>query len=135
MVKIFSDGGARGNPGSAASAFAVYEGSRLIHSDSKYLGKATNNVAEYYGVIIALEYLVGSGLNTNVIFNMDSELVVKQLNGAYKIKDKSLLELAMKAKKIIADNKLQIQFVHIPREKNAFTDNLVNEKLDESSRI
>lgn len=135
MLTIFSDGGSRGNPGDAASAYAVYENKTLIQSDAKYLGKTTNNVAEYNGVILALEYIVENKTKEEIKFCMDSELVVKQLNGLYKVKNKDLIELSRKVKKIIYDNNLIINFVHVPRAQNAFADKLVNEKLDDSSRL
>lgn len=138
MIRIYSDGGARGNPGPAASAFLIYDGEKLLHSDSKYLGETTNNVAEYTGVIIALTWLVENkniNLNNEIIFNMDSELVVKQLMGLYKIKDKKLIELAHDVKVIEKQNNLKIKFQHIPRKDNSLADKLVNEKLDLSSRL
>lgn len=135
MVTIFSDGGARGNPGPAACAFVIFQDGNLIKQNAKYLGRTTNNVAEYNGVILALEAMVTSGLDTSISFKMDSELVVKQLTGVYKVKNKNLMELAMKVRKIIKDNNLKVSFVHIPRAENALADKLVNEKLDDSSRL
>lgn len=135
MIVIFSDGGSRGNPGRASSAFVVYNNEELLYSDATYLGITTNNVAEYNGVILALEWVVKNLKNEKIIFNLDSELVVKQLTGIYKIKDNTLKELSMKVNKLIKENNLEIDFVHVRREKNAFADKLVNEKLDESSRL
>ena len=137
MIQIFSDGGARGNPGPAACAFGVYENKKLIFSDACYLGRATNNVAEYNGVLLALRWLTDNKVNETkeVKFFLDSELVVKQLKGIYKIKNRELLLLTLEIKKISEKNKLIIDFVHIPREQNLFADKMVNEKLDESSRI
>jgi ribonuclease HI len=141
MVTIFSDGGSRGNPGKAASAFAIYnENKKLLHSDSKYLGITTNNVAEYNGVILALTWLTEEKRSfdfaqDDIRFCMDSELVVKQLSGVYKIKDQNLLQLAARVKKLITANNLKIKFVHVPRAENAYADSLVNENLDSSSRL
>lgn len=134
MIQIFSDGGSRGNPGEAASAFVVYKDNEVLHKEAKYLGKATNNVAEYTGVILALEWTVKNLSDLDITFKLDSELVVRQLTGVYKIKNSELMELAMKVKKIIKENNLKISFVHIPRSQNALADKLVNEKLDDSSR-
>ena len=139
-LTIFSDGGARGNPGPAASAYVVYKENEVVQKASKYLGETTNNVAEYNGVIIALSWLTQKEnsllyLNDQINFKMDSELVVKQLTGIYKIKDKKLMELSLIIKNIIRENKLQINFIHVPRSENAFADKLVNEKLDDSSRL
>ncbi len=139
MLTIFSDGGARGNPGPASCAFGVYdENKELIYSDARYLGITTNNVAEYNGVIFALTGVMNyapTKLDGEIIFNLDSELVVNQLTGIYKIKNKTLESLALRVKKIIVDNNLHINFVHIPRRENFYADKLVNEKLDESSRL
>ncbi len=131
MIVIYSDGGARGNPGPAASAYVVFENEKMINSSSKYLGVTTNNVAEYNGVIMALEGIK----NTEIKFCMDSELVVKQLTGHYKIKDAKLIDLSLRVKKIIHDNNLKVNFVHVPRKENSYADKLVNEKLDDSSRL
>lgn len=138
-LTIFSDGGARGNPGPAASAYAIYQGDKLLAHSAKYIGHSTNNVAEYNGVILALQWVAKQLAINNLQFTMpikfclDSELVVKQLTGVYKIKDKKLIELSLKVKRIIKDNNLKISFIHIPREKNKLADKLVNEKLDDTS--
>lgn len=135
---IFSDGGSRGNPGPAASAYAIYENEVLIKTGAKYLGITTNNVAEYNGVILALEGVMNHApteINGKIKFCMDSELVVKQLNGNYKVKDQNLMTLWIRVKRIIADNNLHIQFLHVPRAENKLADKLVNEKLDDSSRL
>lgn len=146
MVTIFSDGGSRGNPGPAACAFVIYAHNkedlkaskgRQIHSDSKYLGVTTNNVAEYSGVLLALDGLkkfIHEPYFDYVEFKMDSELVVKQINGVYKVKDGNLMNYVLRIKDFIKANNLKISFIHIPRKENAFADKLVNEKLDESSR-
>lgn len=142
MIIVYSDGGSRGNPGHAASAFAIYdENKNLLHHDSKYLGeKLTNNVAEYNGVILALTWITEEKRSfdfaqDDIRFCMDSELVVKQLRGEYKIKDQNLLQLATRVKRIIKENNLRIQFIHVPRAENAYADSLVNENLDSSSRL
>lgn len=135
MLTIFSDGGSRGNPGNASCAYVIYENDELIAKDSKYLGTTTNNVAEYNGVLFALKSAVNRfGKGMTIKFNMDSELVVKQLTGIYRIKDKDLIEIAIKVKKIIKDNELKVNFVHVLRDKNKMADALVNENLDENSR-
>ncbi len=135
MIVIYSDGGARGNPGAAASAYVIYNSENLITHGSKFLGIATNNVAEYTGVIIALSWFAKNRSEKEIKFCMDSELVVKQLTGIYKIKDAKLMELSLQVKAIIKENNLKINFVHIPRKENSYADKLVNEKLDDSSRL
>lgn len=134
MLTIFSDGGARGNPGQAACAFVIFKNDKLQAQDAKYLKITTNNTAEYNGVILALRKVVEEKLQSEEItFKMDSELVVRQLTGKYKIKDKKLIDLALEVKKIIKENNLNINFVHVPRSENKLADKLVNEKLDEES--
>ncbi len=140
MIKIFSDGGARGNPGPAACAYVIYKKDEIVSQNSKYLGIATNNVAEYSGVILALEALIETHLKDDeVSFKMDSELVVKQLTGIYRVKNSDLIDLSIKVKKLmntLADTKnLKITFTHVPRNQNALADKLVNENLDDSSRL
>lgn len=137
-IVIFSDGGSRGNPGPAASAYIIHIGQEIVKKDSEYLGITTNNVAEYNGVVLALEALIKMPLDfardCEIEFRLDSELVVKQLKGEYKIKDVNMITLAMEVKKIIADNKLKITFLHVPRKENSIADKMVNVKLDEISR-
>src|ERR1700757_1779953 len=96
---IFADGGSRGNPGPAGSGAIVRdENGKVIIKVSEFLGHTTNNVAEYTGVLRALEQLLvhvgGDAKNTKVVIKMDSMLVVKQMNGEYKIKHPNLKPLA-----------------------------------------
>jgi ribonuclease HI len=133
-LKIFCDGGSRGNPGPAASGFAVYKKGEVIHKGSKYLGKSTNNVAEYTAVVLALEWL--SKQNTQSIdtvsFVLDSELVTKQLNGLYKIKNENLRKLAIRIKNLETKIKTRITYTWSPRSENKVADSLVNIALDEN---
>lgn len=132
VVNVYCDGGSRGNPGKAASAFVVQKGKRVIFSDSKFLGKTTNNVAEYSAIAIALGWVsenknqVGEEIN----FILDSELVVKQILGVYKVKNKKLKEIYLKIRKMLSETKLKTNFIRVEREKNKLADYLVNEKLD-----
>lgn len=130
---IYSDGGARGNPGPAAAAFIINRNGRVIHSQAEYLGISTNNFAEYSGVLIALTWLKR---NTNQIdgkvkFFLDSELVANQLKGEYKIKNPKLKEIMSKIKNIEKDLKNKIEYGAIPRTKNKIADHLVNKILNE----
>lgn len=132
-LKIFCDGGARGNPGPAASAFVVFgeDGDRLAKG-SKYLGENTNNVAEYTAVIMALEWLDKNGRGTDeVTFVLDSELITKQINGLYKIKSEKLKPLIVRVKNLQKKFSGKIIFTWSPRSGNKLADKLVNEKLDE----
>jgi len=135
-MDIYSDGGARGNPGPAASAFIVLDDGNVIYKDSKFLGKATNNVAEYQGVLLALAWLVNSSIQypvSGIQFFMDSELIVHQINGHYKVKDKKLKELFLEVQAFLKKIQPKIIFKNIPRTKNKLADFLVNKTLDERS--
>ena len=126
---INCDGGSRGNPGPAASAFVAYRDGQEIFSQGKFLGVTTNNVAEYQAVILALEWLTE---NSSANFILDSELVTRQLTGVYKIKNEILRELSIRAKKIEKEKNLKINYQHVLREKNKKADLLVNEALDKN---
>ncbi len=132
MTKKFTintDGGARGNPGPAGIGVVIKNDQGLIiQSFGGYLGEATNNVAEYMALIRALEAVAALGAS-DVHVNMDSELVVKQMQGKYKIKEPTLQELA---KQVFAlQNKFKtVTFTHVRREFNKEADKLVNEAID-----
>jgi ribonuclease HI len=134
-IKIFTDGGARGNPGPAAAAFVAEHKGKVVVHKNKYLGIATNNVAEYWGVILALNWILKNQnkyQQTKIVFNLDSELVAKQLSGIFKIKNENLRNLFLTAKN--SEKKIQntISYVSIPRSKNKLADLLVNKCLDEN---
>lgn len=129
-ITIFTDGGARGNPGPAAAGIVIIDGAKNI-SFGKYLGeKQTNNFAEYQAVILALEALKREGYaGREIAFKMDSKLVVEQVSGNWKIKEPSLKPLVAKIRELLADFP-QHSFTHIPRAENAAADAQVNEALD-----
>lgn len=127
---INCDGGSRGNPGAAASAFVVHEGKSLLHQEGEFLGQATNNVAEYRAVQMAIIWISKNYPQSAVEFFLDSLLVVNQLNGVYKIKEPTLAKMFQEIKtKIISDN-LKVTFKYVPRAQNFLADKLVNETLD-----
>ncbi|MBN1169098.1 ribonuclease HI family protein [Candidatus Woesebacteria bacterium] len=133
QISIYSDGGSRGNPGPAAFAFVVIKNREMIHKVSRYLGKTTNNVAEYKGAREAMRWIQKNkeevkGYEIDLYF--DSQLVVKQLTGEYKIKDKKLIPLASEIKKMEKDIDNKIFYHFVRREKNKLPDELLNEKLD-----
>lgn len=133
---IQTDGGARGNPGPAAIGILVKddEGNELFKKGEK-IGKATNNVAEYLAVVKALEWLkenISKELLGNIIFYLDSSLVVNQLNGVFKIKEAHLGEQVLKIRILEREIGGNIFYKHIPREKNKIADSLVNSALDNS---
>jgi len=132
---LHSDGGSRGNPGPAASAFVVEKNGKIIFSQSKYLGVQTNNVAEYFGVKMALKWLKKySDLNEvdNVIFYLDSLLVTNQLNRIYKIKSESLKKYYLSIKEFEKKIKPKITYKHVYRQKNKMADLLVNKCLNKN---
>ena len=129
---IYTDGGARGNPGPAAIGFVIYEGNKIIQQKGEYIGKATNNFAEYMAVVKALEE--AKRLNPEVIhFYLDSNLVVQQLNQKYKIKNEDLGKLFIKIWNTRQSFK-KVTFSHIERSKNKLADKLVNQALDREQR-
>ncbi|MFH1840747.1 MAG: ribonuclease HI family protein [Candidatus Shapirobacteria bacterium] len=134
MIKIFTDGGARGNPGPAAAAFVVKDKEKILFRQGRFLGTATNNVAEYQAVVLALRWLVVNDqppLAEVINFYLDSLLVVSQLNGRYKIKDKKLQELAVTVRGLEKELNSRVNYAHIAREKNYLADKLVNQILDD----
>ncbi|MFZ5365309.1 MAG: ribonuclease HI family protein [Patescibacteria group bacterium] len=132
-VNIYSDGGARGNPGPAAIGVHIEdESGKKIKSISRYIGETTNNQAEYQALLAGLEYVKDLKPEQATCY-LDSELVVRQLNGEYKVKDKDLAAQFLKVWNISREFK-KIEFVHIRREKNKKADLLVNLALDRQSK-
>jgi ribonuclease HI len=132
-IFIYCDGGARGNPGPAASAFVAIQDGKVIHKASKYLGKATNNVAEYGSVILALTWLYKnykSASNLKITVNLDSELVTKQMSGLYKVKNPKLKEIHVVGKRLESKLSTKVLYKWTPRDKNRLADFLVNKELD-----
>jgi ribonuclease HI len=128
---VYTDGGARGNPGPAAAAFVVFDAHQQhLYTGGKYLGETTNNVAEYQGVILALQYLTAHYPLSAVHFNLDSKLVCEQLNGHYKIKQPHLKQLAVSVHSLLSATHYNATFSHIPREQNSLADAEVNRILD-----
>lgn len=126
---IYTDGGARGNPGPAAIGVVVYgKGEKPLKQVSQYIGETTNNQAEYKALIRGLTEAQTLGATELECF-LDSELVVKQLTGKYKIKETGLSALAIDALRL-TNKFLKVEFKHVPREKNSLADSLVNEALD-----
>ncbi len=126
---IYSDGGSRGNPGPAAGAYVIKDTEgRVIDEAGVYLGVTTNNVAEYKALLAALEKAERLGTKKVNCF-LDSELVVKQLNGQYRIKEEKMRQLFGQISKI-TKNFQGVTFHHVPRSQNKRADELVNQILD-----
>jgi len=124
-----SDGGARGNPGPAAYGVVIKDQSgRKIAALSEYLGHQTNNVAEYRGLIAALEYALDHGHKALQVVS-DSELLVRQIKGFYKVKTRALRELHGRAKELIAHLDW-FSIEHALREHNRAADRLANAAMD-----
>jgi ribonuclease HI len=123
------DGGARGNPGPAGYGVVIEdEKGRKIAALSDYLGHRTNNYAEYSGLLAALQYAVDHGYKALKVIS-DSELMVRQMRGQYKVKNPTLIELHARAKELIA--KLDwFEIGHVLRESNREADRLANEAMD-----
>jgi len=130
-LKIFTDGGSRGNPGPAAIGvvFQDDEGCEIF-SHHECIGEATNNVAEYQAVISALSKTMEKFKPLTIEVNLDSELVTRQLNGEYKVKDENLKELFYKVRELVLALGGNVGFKHIRREQNKQADKLVNIALD-----
>ena len=134
-LMVYSDGGARGNPGPAAIAFlALTETGEVIKADSRFIGKCTNNQAEYNALNAVLEFAMEAQVE-EVVCHLDSELVVKQLNGEYSVKNLELQKLWRKARELRSCFK-KVSFVNVPRSNPYISraDALVNKTLDEQAR-
>ncbi len=132
---IHTDGGARGNPGPAAVGVVIQQEEKILAQFGKRIGKTTNNVAEYTGVIEALTWLKENPMNQLtdqpiIQFFLDSNLVVNQLNGTFKIKDTNLRLLLSKIRTLEQEINGEIYYTYIPREQNTQADLLVNGALD-----
>jgi len=132
---IHADGGSRGNPGPSGAGAMIRDAlGNSVASVSQFLGTHTNNFAEYEAVILAFETLaklVGAGKidKTEVVVKMDSELVVKQMQGVYRVKNPTLKEQHARLKKIITTFG-KVSFTHVPREQNSDADALANAAMD-----
>lgn len=136
---VFTDGGARGNPGPGAIGFVVRNNAnKIIFEKSQFIGRTTNNVAEYQAVIEALNWIkenVQKFKSLKVQFFLDSKLVVNQLNGLFKIKNKNLQKLILQVRKSEQEIKGNIKYFFIPRHKNYQADNLVNKAFKSISHL
>lgn len=125
ILYVYSDGASRGNPGDAGIAYVVFnEKNELIDKYSKYIGRTTNNVAEYMALLEAIEKVTTYSPEI-VYFYLDSELVVKQMKGEYKIKNPELIKINKKIKE--CTKAFECIFEYIPRELNKFADKLAKE--------
>lgn len=129
-IRVYSDGGSRGNPGPSAAGFVILDqNENVIDQGGVFLGITTNNQAEYHGVQLGLERALAMGAKI-VEFNIDSMLVVNQMNGIYNIKNRELWPIHERIRDLSARFD-KVSFTHIPRELNRLADGMVNKILDE----
>jgi ribonuclease HI len=130
---LFADGGSRGNPGPAASAAVLLDpAGELVEEIAAYLGVATNNVAEWTALVLGLEAALARGIRRLTV-RLDSELVVKQLRGEYRVKHAGLQPLHRRAMKLLRAFE-DVDVAHVPRKQNARADRLVNRVLDQEAQ-
>ncbi len=128
-LKLYADGGSRGNPGPSSSGFVIFdEEDNIIEQKGVYLGVTTNNQAEYTALKLGLESCLRLGA-INIDVYMDSLLVINQMKGIFKIRNKDLWPIHDNIKKIVSKFK-KVKFQHIPREMNKLADAEVNKALD-----
>lgn len=129
---VNTDGGSRGNPGPAGFGFVITDGAgRVLLERAGYIGRATNNVAEYMAVVVALEEIAAADPDARVTVRADSKLVVEQLSGRWKIKNADLQQLAMRARRALRTS--QVRYEWVPRAENAAADALANRAMDDSA--
>ena len=130
-AKLFTDGGSRGNPGPAAYGFVLEaEDGTVLDARGETIGVATNNVAEYTALVAGLERAAEVGVKELEVVS-DSELLVKQMRGEYKVKNRALQELFLDASRL-ARKFQSVRYTAVRREHNELADSLVNEALDRS---
>ena len=128
-LTIYTDGASRNNPGEAGVGVYILRDGEPFERIARYLGTTTNNIAEYTAAIIGLEHAVRLGART-VKLRADSELLVKQVNGQYKVKNEGLKPLHARVKELIAKI-ASVEVKYIPREQNKEADALANKAIDE----
>lgn len=136
-MKVYIDGGSRGNPGSSAVGFTVFDDKKKeVFRYGKNIGHCTNNFAEYMALIEVLKYIYSHQFHDknekSIVIYSDSELLVKQMNRDYKVKSKNIYPLYMKAQELVNGlNNIRIE--HVKREDNRIADWIVNRVLDGES--
>ena len=125
---LYADGGSRGNPGEAALGAVISEDGKVVVELSERIGVATNNVAEYSGLVAGLQAINRLDPEAQVLVRMDSKLIVEQMSGKWKIKNPEMKKMALKARDAHPANLINYEW--IPREMNSHADALVNRALD-----
>ncbi|HLN85165.1 MAG TPA: ribonuclease HI family protein [Candidatus Limnocylindrales bacterium] len=130
---LMVDGAARGNPGDAGCGAAIFdENGAVVKELSRYLGRTTNNVAEYEGLLMGLDALIRLG-RKKIRVQSDSQLLVRQLNGEYRVKDEKLKVLYQRAMSLLRQFD-SYRILHVYREMNKVADRLANRGIDEASQ-
>jgi len=132
-IEVYVDGAARGNPGPAGIGVVIKDGPKLIEELGAYIGKSTNNIAEYMALVRGLEEVLIRGYKS-ASFYSDSELLVKQLNGEYKVKHENLVPLHYHVLTLV-DRMKDFSIKHVTREKNEHADKMANEGIDLHARM
>jgi ribonuclease HI len=128
-ARLYTDGGARGNPGPAAYGYVLEaEDGTVLAAEGEAIGEATNNVAEYSGLIAGLAKAIELHVPDLEVVS-DSELMVKQMRGEYRVKNEALRELSLEAARL-ARRLENVEYRHVKRAHNELADRLVNEALD-----
>lgn len=125
---LFCDGASRGNPGPASYGFVLIENGEIVVQEGRKIGLHTNNVAEYQGLIHGVKKALSLGV-TELTVKCDSELMVRQLNGRYKVKAPHLIPLFQEARQALGQFR-KVEVVHVRREENTLADALANQALD-----
>lgn len=130
-LSLFTDGACRGNPGNGgAGAVLVGENGEVVSTAKRFLGHCTNNIAEYQALILGLEEALRRG-STAISIYLDSELIVRQIQGVYRVKNPTLKPLMADVRALL-DRFDTWQVAHVPRSENAVADRLANEAIDEA---
>ncbi|MGV9203128.1 MAG: ribonuclease HI family protein [Promethearchaeia archaeon] len=135
ILKIYTDGAARGNPGPAAAAFVLVKNDKIIEKGSQYIGKTTNNAAEYKALILALKIVAERSEKVIKAFS-DSQLMVRQLTNIYKVRKKQLQEYHKKVRSLQQHFK-KVSFKYVSRDNQYIEecDRLCNERLDQKKQL
>jgi ribonuclease HI len=134
LINVYTDGGSRGNPGVSGYGLVIYDDqNNILYKEGKFLGIKTNNEAEYSGVLAALDWIKKNKNMyqlTQVNFFADSQLMIRQLQGIYKVKAPTLLPLYIQTQQLLTQINLPVKYTDIRREFNKLADELANQAMD-----
>ena len=134
-ITAYTDGASRGNPGESGYGFLLRdEQGTVLHTEYGYLGQATNNIAEYRALIACLHKVRGMNC-TRLVVHSDSELMVRQMNGSYRVKDPNLRKLYQEVRLLLHAAAFTFEISHVEREMNKEADRLANEGIDSKHTV